>query len=164
MLQIIMAVLAVIADQWLKHWVVMNIEPGTVQKLIPGIIHLTYVQNDGAALSLFSGMRWVLFAVSAVFVLVALWFLITKRIKNPLGSWSLAAIVAGAAGNAVDRALSGYVVDMFAFEIVLDFFVFNIADVFITFGGVLFCIYFLTHYKKSEELCKWEVPDEKDDR
>lgn len=150
-IQIVAAVLGVLLDQWFKQWTVLHISAGENVKCIPGLIHLTYVENDGAALSMFSGMRWILFALSVVFVIGGIWILVAKKIEHPLGSWALAAVISGAAGNAVDRLLNGYVVDMLEFEIVLDFFVFNIADVFITLGGLAFCVYLLMYELKQSK-------------
>ena len=158
-IQLLAAAIGVLLDQWFKKWTVLHIGVGEVKKLIPGIIHLTFVKNDGAALSMFSGMRWVLLAISAAFVVAGVWALLKKKLTNPLGTWALAAIISGAAGNAIDRALFGYVVDMFEFEIVFDFFVFNIADVFITFGGIAFCLYIIIF----EFAKKPEKPAEIDD-
>jgi hypothetical protein len=54
----------------------------------------------------------------------------------------------GALGNFIDRILSGYVVDMFDFEF-MEFAVFNIADIFITVGAFMFCVYILIAGKKD---------------
>jgi signal peptidase II len=60
-------------------------------------------------------------------------------------------LLGGAVGNAIDRAASGRVVDMFEFEFI-NFAVFNIADIFITFGGALFCLYVvLIEYKERHK-------------
>ena len=65
---------------------------------------------------------------------------------------SLVLIAAGALGNAIDRVMHGFVVDMFDFRII-HFPVFNVADIFITVGGVLFVLYVLFQHKeeKAEE-------------
>ena len=61
-----------------------------------------------------------------------------------IGFLSLAAVLGGAMGNLIDRIFLGHVIDMFEFEFV-KFAVFNIADIFITVGGIVFCIYFIIH-------------------
>ena len=50
-------------DQWTKYLVVENIPLFGRMDAIPGLFHLTYVQNTGAAWSLFEGMQW-LFALA----------------------------------------------------------------------------------------------------
>lgn len=49
-------------------------------------------------------------------------------------------VLAGALGNAIDRLIYGYVVDMFQFVFLKHFAIFNVADIFITCGTILFCI------------------------
>ena len=74
--------------------------------------------------------------------------LFTRRITNPLGAWSLVFVAAGAVGNLIDRVLYGYVVDMFDFRF-MNFAVFNVADVFVTTGAALFCLYVLLSPDKT---------------
>ena len=56
MLYAIVVVLVLIADQLVKYWVTANItlNSGSVE-LIPGILKLVNIHNDGAAFSLFPG-------------------------------------------------------------------------------------------------------------
>jgi signal peptidase II len=56
--------------------------------------------------------------------------------------------VGGGVGNALDRYLLGYVIDMFDTEF-MNFPVFNVADCFITVGAVLLCIWALQDERKS---------------
>ena len=58
MLYAIAAVLALIADQWMKYWVTANIvlDTGSVE-LIPGVFKLVNIHNEGAAFSLLAGWR-----------------------------------------------------------------------------------------------------------
>jgi hypothetical protein len=51
-------------------------------------------------------------------------------------------VLGGAVGNFIDRLAVGEVVDMFEFEFV-NFAIFNVADIFITLGGVVFCLAFI---------------------
>jgi signal peptidase II len=148
MLYLIFAALAAVLDQLFKHWIVRVVAPGAVKTLIPGVIHLTNIQNTGAAFSILPNMRWVLVAVSAIAV-VALCIII---IKYPASWWhrlAMGALLGGAFGNLIDRVLSGYVVDMFEFEFV-SFAVFNIADVFVTLGAIFTLIAFLLPEKSKK--------------
>jgi signal peptidase II len=76
--------------------------------------------------------------------------LVRRWPKTPLGTWSLCVVTGGALGNFIDRAVNGYVVDMFEFDFI-DFAIFNVADVFITVGGILFCLYLLFVHEKKEQ-------------
>lgn len=56
MLYAIVALLAVIVDQWVKYWVAGNIPlESTVNELIPGVISVVNVHNSGAAFGFLSG-------------------------------------------------------------------------------------------------------------
>jgi signal peptidase II len=59
-------------------------------------------------------------------------------------------IVAGGAGNLIDRIVLGYVTDMFN-TLFMTFAVFNVADICITVGGVLLVIYVVFFYEKFEK-------------
>ena len=70
---------------------------------------------------------------------VLLWKkLLTKRFEL----WCLAAVWAGGVGNAIDRVVHGYVVDMFEVEFI-NFAVFNVADIFIVCGCIGLFAYIL---------------------
>lgn len=145
MLYAIAAVLVLIADQWLKYWVTTNIVLDTGSKtLIPGIVSLINIHNDGAAFGMFKGgsMRWVFVVIAMIFVVLVVYVLYKDIIKHPLGRWSAVGVLAGAVGNCIDRVMQGYVVDMFRFDFT-DYAIFNVADIFISCCGVLFCIYII---------------------
>lgn len=146
----VFAAAIVALDQWTKALVVANIPYGETVPVINGLFHLTYVRNSGAAFSMLSGMRWLFLALlAAFFVLVG--FLIRKGyFTGKAELWCLAAICGGALGNAVDRALTGAVVDMIEVEF-MRFAVFNVADSFITCGAVALVVCILFFRKKEPE-------------
>ena len=136
-------------DQLTKYLTVRGIPMGEQVPLIPGVIHLTYVRNTGAAFSLFSGMRW-LFLLLVVVVFAATVLLIRRGVVTRTAElWSLAAIGGGALGNAIDRLLYGSVIDMIEPEFI-DFAVFNVADSFITCGAVVLVIFLLFFDRKKK--------------
>ena len=130
------AVGIVAVDQITKLLVLANIPLFGHADAIPGLFHLTYVQNTGAAFSSFEGMRWMFVALFAV--LTVLIFL--EYFKKPLPfttfeRWCIAAIYGGGLGNIIDRVRLGYVVDMIEVDFI-NFPVFNVADCFITCGCI----------------------------
>jgi signal peptidase II len=142
MLYLIIAAAVVLLDQLSKHFLTLLVKDGIVP-LIPGIIRLVYVENTGAAFSLFSDMRWPLVVTSLIAIAAILVGIF--RYRRELGRpacLALAFILGGAVGNLVDRVLFGYVADFFEFEFVR-FAVFNVADIFITLGGIAFVLLFL---------------------
>ena len=135
-------------DQWLKHYVTVNIPLGEAQPLLPGVVELRTVHNYGAAWSSFSGMRWVLVAVTSLIVLAVAAVLIRRIARHPLGVVSGALIISGGVGNIVDRVRLGYVVDMFHFEFFPSFPVFNVADICVVCGTIGFAAYYLLLHEK----------------
>ena len=128
-------------DQFTKYLTVANIPLYTHVPVIPGIVRLTYVQNTGAAFSLFRGMQWLFVLVFLVLTVLLLWEYYRKPLPfTRLERFCLAAVYGGGLGNMLDRVRLGYVVDMIETEFIV-FPVFNVADCFITCG----CILLLVH-------------------
>ena len=105
--------LIVVLDQATKFYFERALDPGDVVPVLPGF-NFVLAHNRGAAFSFLADaggwQRWfftILAAAVVVFVLRLLW----KHGGKWLFSLSLTLIAAGAAGNLIDRALSGYVVD-----------------------------------------------------
>lgn len=108
--------------------------------LIPGWLQLHYITNDGMALSLLRGQRWLFVVVAIVYLVLIVWAVAKKHIRKPVELWLIAAITGGAIGNLIDRIATGLVVDMICIPW---FSTFNVADLFITIPAVLLVIYIL---------------------
>ena len=143
-----------VADQLTKLAVVANIPLHTQVEAIPGLFHLTYVQNTGAAFSAFQGMQWLFALVFAAFTAAVIWEFSKKRLPfTAFERWCIAAVYAGGLGNMIDRIRLGYVVDMIEVEFIT-FPVFNVADCFITCGGILLLfhlVFFNREFWKDEK-------------
>ena len=149
MIYAIAAVLVLIADQWLKYWVTVNIElnSGSIT-LIPGVLDLVNIHNTGAAFGLLDGggWRWVFVVIALAFVVIAVYAIRRGLIRGAVGRWAVVGVLAGAIGNCIDRVINGYVVDMFQpvfLEGTMFGAIFNVADMFISCCGILFCLYIL---------------------
>ena len=135
--------LALVAlDQLVKYLVLTYIPLGGHVPLIPHLVELTYVQNTGAAFSLFSQHTWLLTLTSLVMSLVLAAALWKNFFRHPLGKVTLALLLAGAVGNLIDRAFRGFVVDMFNL-LFMNFAVFNVADICVVVGGIAAALYYL---------------------
>ncbi len=150
MLYALLAAVLVAADQVVKYLVRTYIPLGTSVPFLPGLVDLTYVQNTGAAFSILSDHTWVLTLISAVVSVVIAAALLRGVIRHPFGVTSLPMVLAGAVGNLIDRALFGFVTDMFDLQF-MPFAVFNVADICVVCGGIAFCIYFLFYYDMLEK-------------
>ena len=168
MIYAIAAVLVLIADQWLKYWVTVNIalDTGSIT-LIPGVLELVNIHNTGAAFGILQGggWRWVFVVIALVFVVVAVYAIRRGLIRGAAGRWAVVGVLAGAIGNCIDRVLYGYVVDMF-YPIFLNGTpfdaIFNVADMFISCCGILFCLYIL--FGHEYKTAKTEPDEYEDDR
>ena len=138
----IVAILILIADQGLKYWVTVNIALDTGHvTLIPGVLELTNIHNNGAAFSMLEhAPHWIFILFTLVFAAIAVFCLRHNVVHGKVGRWSVVLVLAGAVGNCIDRILSGYVVDMFNFLFVR-FAVFNLADIFIVVAGITLCLH-----------------------
>ena len=161
-LYIIAALVMIVLDQVVKYWALTSLQAQHTIPLIENVFHLTYVENRGAAFSLLAQFdsRWIFVALSVIITIVILIVLRIDYIQTALGRWSLVLVAAGALGNAIDRVIHGFVVDLFDFRLI-HFPVFNVADIFICVGGVLFVIYFMFQHKDKvpEKKASAEQPE-----
>lgn len=142
------ALLVAAADQVSKYLVVRCIPLYETIPLLPGVVSLTHVRNDGAAFSALRGMQWLFVLVFLVFTLALLWEYFRKPLAfTRLERFLLAAVYGGGLGNLIDRARLGYVVDMIQTDF-MDFPVFNVADCFISCGCVLLVLHLVLFNRK----------------
>ena len=111
-------------DQVTKLLVVRDIPLHGDVPLLPGVLGLTHVHNDGAAFSSLRGMQGLFILIFLVFTGAVVYEYFRKRLPF----------------TRFDRVRLGYVVDMLQTQF-MDFPVFNIADCFITCGCVLLMIH-----------------------
>lgn len=145
----VLVALLILLDQGVKFLVRTGIPLGGSVPFIPYILELTYVRNTGAAFSLLAEHTWLLTLISAVMSVALVLALFRGFFKHPLGKVSLCLVLAGAVGNLIDRAVLGYVVDMFR-TLFMEFAVFNVADICVVVGGFAAAAYYLFLYDKLE--------------
>ena len=147
----------VAVDQWTKALAAAQLTD-VVDVLVPGWLELRYLLNDGMALSMFRGGRWVFVALTVVFFAFVVWIIAKKHLTKKPELWCLAAITGGAIGNLIDRIRTGAVVDMISIPW---FSTFNVADLFITFGAIILVLYIVI--KDKEFLSDGPKKDKTDD-
>ena len=135
---IVTTVLLVLLDHLTKFLATTYLATIGSVTLIPGIMDLRYVLNDGVAFGMFAGgdARVILLVVTGVVLVCFAAYLLIKRPSKYMERISLILILSGGLGNFIDRLLNGAVVDFFATTFI-DFPVFNVADCFVTVGVVL---------------------------
>lgn len=159
----LLAVGLVAADQVVKLWVRSAMALGEARPFIPHFIELYHLQNTGGAFSLLAGQTWMLTALSAVATValaVCIWgdYVTT----NTFSRLCLTCVLAGAAGNLIDRAAFGAVTDMFNFTFIR-FGVFNVADMWVVGGVIGYCgylIYLQVKESKAKKPAQEEHRDE----
>lgn len=135
----------VAVDQLTKYLAAANLAGRTIT-LIPSWLQLHYITNDGMALSLLRGARWLFVVMTVVYLAIVILVVAKKWLKKKPELWCVAAITGGAIGNLIDRISSGLVVDMICIPW---FSTFNVADLFITFGALILVVYI---FAKDREL------------
>ena len=116
--------------------------------ILRGVLHITHIENRGAAFGMLAERRWVFLVVSTLTILFLLAFLLRTRSRDPLLLTALAMVLSGGIGNMIDRLILGYVVDMIDFCLI-DFAVFNVADSFVCVGAALLFIAVLFEAKEE---------------
>ena len=159
MLYTVCAVLAaglLVLDQWLKHWIILNLPLGESMPLFPGFVELLTVHNYGAAWSSFSGQRILLLFVTSLIISTLILLMARRVVRHPLGVAACCLVISGGIGNLIDRFRVGYVVDMFHFEFWPSYPVFNVADICVVCGAILGAIYYMWIYEKCDAKPKKE--------
>ena len=146
-------VLAVFLDQITKYLTVLCLKPIGTFPIIEDVLHLTYVENTGAAFGMMKNMRWVFMIVSSVAIVALLIYLFKKKSKSKLENWAIALIIGGGVGNMIDRVILGFVIDMIDFRLI-NFAVFNVADSFVTVGAFLLMGYLIADMIKETKKAK----------
>lgn len=162
MLYAIVAVLAIIVDQLVKYWVAGNIALNTgVKELIPGIVSLVNIHNDGAAFGFLAGggARIYFIIACGVFTVLIILGIATNFISTHVGRWSAVFVAAGGLGNCIDRVISGYVQDMFKLDF-MNFAIFNVADIFITLGCIVFILDLLIGGRHEDDYVLYDDEDD----
>ena len=141
-LWIAIMILAVFLDQITKYLTILFLKPIDTLPIIKNVIHLTYVENTGAAFGMMKNQRWLFMIVSTVAIIALLLYLFKKKTQPKLENLAIAFIVGGGIGNMIDRVFLGYVVDMIDFRLI-NFAVFNVADSFVCVGAGLLMLYII---------------------
>lgn len=116
--------------------------------LIPNLLNLIYVKNEGAAFSMLSGYRIALIIISSLAIILGIYAITRLYRNNKIIILSVSMVIAGGIGNLIDRIFFGFVTDMIS----LSFFppVFNVADISVTFGCIILIIYIIAFDSSNE--------------
>lgn len=142
-LALIYSVLLVGIDQFIKYLVCLYLKPVSTVALIQDAIHLTYMENRGAAFSSMQGKYLFLVIFTSIVIIAGIiWICASKKNTPKLAIWSIATIIGGGIGNLLDRVFRGFVVDYIDFRII-NFAVFNFADICVVCGTILLAAFII---------------------
>jgi len=141
---LLISAVIIFLDRLSKTWVTLHIKIGGAIPVIPHVLRISHLTNDGAAFSLFADsakpnlVRWGLICFTSLAALVILVVLVRIADRFTLTSVALALVFAGALGNVHDRIAYGSVVDFIEVHIFNYHFPdFNIADSSVVTGACL---------------------------
>lgn len=153
------ALLGIGIDQVVKWASATFLTPGEPVELLGPLLKLNLIRNPGAAFGMGSGVT-IVFSIFAIVALIGCLGYALPRITRLWHGIALGLLMAGIAGNLVDRifqppaALHGHVIDMFQLP---NFAIFNVADMCITFAAVIIVIMSF----RSDRAAKREAEAEK---
>ena len=145
------------ADQLIKLWAVRALAPVGAMPLIPHLVELRFVLNQGMAFSLLSGKQlFLIVATSAALLLVAYELFFRSRGKL-LQQTAFILVLGGGIGNLIDRVLNGEVVDYINL-LFMNFAVFNFADICVCVGVAMWVLVIFLEELQGEERISRKEP------
>ena len=167
-IQILLFIVLIGIDQLTKNLVVMNLKDKDPIALIDGVLEFRYLENTGAAFSMFQNRQWLFYIITAIVLIIIIFLYV--RVTRSLTKYSdltgdafrqktfnngiflnyiLVVLAAGAVGNLYDRIVLHYVID-FIYVRLINFPIFNFADICVTLSAILLVVFFIFIYKEDE--------------
>ena len=138
-------------DQLTKHLAVLHLKGKDSFVLIPQVLEFRYLENRGAAFSLFQNQQVFFYILTGAFLVFAV--IVIRKMPAlhrylPLKICILV-LIAGACGNLIDRIIHKYVVDFIYFSLI-DFPIFNAADIYVTLSVTALILLVIFKYKEED--------------
>ena len=143
-------------DQLIKLWASNVLQPVGAMPLIPHVVELRFVLNQGMAFSLLSGKQLFLIAELSAALLLVDYVLFFRSRGKYLQQAALILVLGGGIGNLIDRVLNGEVVDYINL-LFMRFAVFNFADICVCAGVALWV---LVIFLEESHSCNADAPKE----
>ena len=106
-----------VVDQIIKFLITTKMSLLDKISVISGFFRIYYVKNDGAAFSMFSGMKYILIIVSIIILIYMINYIRKNDIKTKLEIISIGMLLGGLIGNLIDRIFYGNVIDYLSFKL-----------------------------------------------
>jgi signal peptidase II len=140
--------LVILVDQVVKALIRGAMDPCESVDVIGSILSFTYVQNTGAAFSMFKGMKGILMILPLICCVIGLIYMNRNTREHWTMYLALSMIIGGGISNLIDRFIFGFVTDMFDVHF---WPVFNVADIAICVGCGILVIYILFFTAKGSK-------------
>ena len=151
MLQIIIIIAVLAADQLSKILLTPMIPLNESVTVINNFFYLTFIKNEGASFGILQGSQVFFIIVTSIVLVAAAVFMVKSRKTQSLFlKITLSLIIGGALGNFIDRILYAYVRDFLDFHAIGFPWIFNVADACLVVGSILLGIYIIFIYKESD--------------
>ena len=147
----LLLVVLIIFDRISKNLATIKLKGNEPFVLIKNVFELRYLENRGAAFSIFENKQTFFLVVTCIFIIVMIYAIIKLPLEKKYNIFEIVLVflVSGAIGNMIDRIIQGYVVDYFYFSLI-DFPIFNVADIYVSVGCVVFAIILLFVFKEED--------------
>lgn len=158
--------IGILLDQITKYLAVVFLQSIETQPIIKDAIHLTYVENRGAAFGMMADRREIFIVISTVTIIGIMLYLYFGHVEKRSQAIALSMIISGGIGNMIDRLALGYVVDFIDCRFVKypmlsggewswrTFPVFNGADSFVCVGAGLLVVLIIMEIVREEKMKK----------
>lgn len=148
----IVAVILLIIDQLTKLIVRTNMALYQEIKIIPKLLSLYYVENEGAAFSILGNKTILLIVISVICLIILNKFIFEEKNLPKYSYLPLGFLLGGIVGNLLDRLIFKSVTDFISvFIFKYSFPVFNIADIAISLSTIFLMIMIVVDEKKKEK-------------
>ncbi len=141
----VITILLIVIDRVTKGWALIYLKDQDSIQVIPHVFSLNFVANKGMGFGILPSFGYIQVYLVILLLGVAGYYLWRYNLSKG-NKIAVSLILAGAIGNAVDRLLYGFVVDMLEITF-FSFPVFNIADVCIV-GGIILLMAMILFSKK----------------
>ena len=151
----LIAIPLIVIDQLSKIYIATHMALYESIPVVPNWFDITYTQNPGAAFSMFVDLppmvRLLMLCTLSTIAIVVLLVMLARSEEISLMSFALALVLAGAAGNLIDRALrGGHVIDFIRVHYYgASYPIFNVADSAISVGVALIILSTFLSKKES---------------
>lgn len=158
----LLIVLLIVFDQFTKKLAVSKLMGKPSFIILKNVLEFDYLENRGVAFGMLQGQKIFILLAGFIFIAALMFFMIKmpQGRKYTILHIILSFVIAGGAGNIIDRVSLGYVIDFISF-VLIDFPIFNVADCYVVCGVIAMSIVILfvfadedfefMSFKKSKE-------------